>query len=111
MMRTETDDGRLLVEDPYVYRAMRAGASGFLLKDANRGQLINAVHTVSAGDALLAPSITRRVVEELCRRPPGNAAADAAGRLSQREVEVARLIAKGSPTPRQPHGSTSATQQ
>jgi DNA-binding NarL/FixJ family response regulator len=81
--------------DDYVYRAMRAGASGFLLKDANRSQLINAIRTVSAGDALLAPSITRRLVEELCQRPPGNAAAEAAGRLSQREVEVARLIATG----------------
>jgi DNA-binding NarL/FixJ family response regulator len=82
--------------DDYVYRAMRAGASGFLLKDATRSQLISAVRTVSAGDALLAPSITRRLVEELCRRPsPGSAAAEAAGRLSQRETDVARLIAKG----------------
>ena len=54
--------------DEYVYRAMKAGASGFLLKDANREQLAAAVRTVAAGDALLAPSITRRLIEDYCRR-------------------------------------------
>jgi DNA-binding NarL/FixJ family response regulator len=62
--------------DEYLYRAMRAGASGFLLKDASRSQLVNAVRTVSAGDGLLAPSITRRLVEDFCRRlAPGEPAA------------------------------------
>jgi DNA-binding NarL/FixJ family response regulator len=82
--------------DEYVYRAMKAGASGFLLKDANRGQLVSAVRTVSAGDALLSPSITRRLVEDFCRRPlPDRAGTEATSRLSQREIDVVRLIAKG----------------
>jgi len=86
--------------DRYVYQAMRAGASGFLLKDASSGQLATAIRTVSAGGALLAPPITRRLVEDFCRRPPpGGAAAGngAAGenRLSQRELDVVRQVAQG----------------
>ena len=82
--------------DKYVYGAMRAGASGFLLKDATRSQLITAVRTVSAGDALLAPSITRRLIEDFCKQPgPDGAAAETAKQLSQRETEVMRLVAKG----------------
>ena len=82
--------------DEYVYRAMRAGASGFLLKDASRDQLITAVRTVSAGEALLAPSITRRLVEDFCRRPaPDAASAKAVRQLTERELEVVRLVAKG----------------
>jgi DNA-binding NarL/FixJ family response regulator len=82
--------------DEYVYRAMRAGASGFLLKDASRDQLCTAVRTVAAGEALLAPSITRRLIEDFCRGPaPDGAAAEAARQLSQRELEVVRLIARG----------------
>ncbi len=82
--------------DEYVYRAMRAGASGFLLKDASRSQLVSAVRTVSTGDALLAPSITRRLVEDFCRRPlPGGASNPGVARLSEREKDVVRLIAKG----------------
>lgn len=81
--------------DKYVYQAMRAGASGFLLKDASRDQLATAVRTVSAGEALLAPPITRRLVEDFCRRPaPGGATAEVA-RLSQRELDVVRQVAKG----------------
>jgi DNA-binding NarL/FixJ family response regulator len=65
--------------DEYVYRAMKAGASGFLLKDATREQLVGAVRTVAAGDALLAPSITRRLIEDFCSRPsPGGGVPDAA---------------------------------
>ena len=56
--------------DQYVYRAMRAGASGFLLKDASRDQLATAVRTVAAGEALLAPSITRRLVGTSAAGPP-----------------------------------------
>ena len=55
--------------DEYVYRAMRAGASGFLLKDARREQLASAVRAVGAGEAILAPAITRRLIEDFCRRP------------------------------------------
>ena len=82
--------------DEYVYRAMKAGASGFLLKDASREQLAGAVRTVSAGQALLAPAITRRLIEDFCRGPaPGAAADSVTGRLSARELEVVRLIAQG----------------
>jgi DNA-binding NarL/FixJ family response regulator len=82
--------------DEYVYRAMRAGASGFLLKDASRDQLTTAVRTVAAGEALLAPSITRRLIEDFCRRPsPDGAAADAARQLTGRELEIVKLVARG----------------
>jgi DNA-binding NarL/FixJ family response regulator len=82
--------------DEYVYRAMRAGASGFLLKDASRDQLATAVRTVAAGEALLAPSVTRRLIEDFCRRPsPDGAAADAARQLTGRELEIVKLVARG----------------
>jgi DNA-binding NarL/FixJ family response regulator len=82
--------------DEYVYRAMKAGASGFLLKDASREQLAQAVRMVSAGDALLAPSITRRLIEDFCRGPaPDAATADGTGSLSERELDVVRLVAQG----------------
>ncbi len=82
--------------DEYVYRAMKAGASGFLLKDATREQLAAAVRTVAAGDALLAPAITRRLIEDFCHRPPpGPELPEAAAGLSQREIEVLRLLARG----------------
>ena len=82
--------------DEYVYRAMKAGASGFLLKDASREQLARAVRMVSAGDALLAPSITRRLIEDFCRGPaPDAATADGTGGLSDRELDVVRLVAQG----------------
>ena len=58
--------------DEYVYEAMKAGASGFLLKDAPRDQLVGAVRTVAAGEALLAPALVRRLIEDFVRRPaPG----------------------------------------
>ena len=85
--------------DEYVYRAMKAGASGFLLKDASRDQLATAVRTVAAGQALLAPAITRRLIEDFCRGPAPGAAADAAdaaaGHLSERELDVVRAVAEG----------------
>jgi DNA-binding NarL/FixJ family response regulator len=82
--------------DEYVYRAMRAGASGFLLKDASRDQLATAVRTVAAGEALLAPSVTRRLIEDFCHGPsPDGAAADAARQLTGRELEIVKLVAQG----------------
>ncbi|MQB00409.1 MAG: response regulator [Actinobacteria bacterium] len=80
----------------YVYEAMKAGASGFLLKDMRRGQLTQAIRTVVAGEDLVAPSITRRLIEEFCRRPSpkSGAPADLAG-LTSRETEVLTLMARG----------------
>jgi DNA-binding NarL/FixJ family response regulator len=82
--------------DGYVYDALRAGASGFLLKDAPPEQLVAAIRTVAAGDALLAPSITRRLIEGFLRRP-AMASKDAPGlqELTPRELEVLELIARG----------------
>jgi DNA-binding NarL/FixJ family response regulator len=82
--------------DEYVYRAMKAGASGFLLKDATREQLATAVRTVSSGDALLAPSIIRRLVEDFCRTaPPDASRARAAASLTERELDVVDHMARG----------------
>ena len=82
--------------DEYVYHAMKAGASGFLLKDATREQLTGAIRAVCAGETLLAPAITRRLIEDFCRGPaPGTRGGSAAGGLSEREREVARLVAAG----------------
>jgi len=83
--------------DDYVYAALRAGASGFLLKDAPAEQLINAVRVIAAGDALLAPSVTRLLIEEVSRRPNVDAATVAPGlaHLTDRELEVLRLMARG----------------
>jgi DNA-binding NarL/FixJ family response regulator len=80
----------------YVYEAMKSGASGFLLKDVRPEQLADAVRTVAAGDALLAPSITRRLIEEHVRRPPpGQGRPPELAELTERELEVLQLIAKG----------------
>jgi len=84
--------------DEYVHEALRAGASGFLLKDAIPTDLLNAVRVVADGDALIAPKITRRLIEEFARRPePGFAHASAAvlARITEREREVLELVAKG----------------
>jgi DNA-binding NarL/FixJ family response regulator len=82
--------------DEHVYEAMRAGASGFLLKTAPPDQLIAGVRAVMAGDALLAPEITRRLVEGFIRRPPRCAGPPPElSELSARELEVLRLIAEG----------------
>jgi DNA-binding NarL/FixJ family response regulator len=80
--------------DEYVYQALAAGASGFLLKNAPPEQLISAVRVVAAGDALLAPSITRRVIEQFARLPlPGGT--DALAGLTDRERQVLKLVARG----------------
>jgi DNA-binding NarL/FixJ family response regulator len=82
--------------DEYVYEAMKAGASGFLLKDVRPEQLAEAVRVVACGEALLAPAITRRLVEEFVRRPPpGSRAPVALSDLTERELEVLRLVATG----------------
>ena len=82
--------------DDYVYEALRAGASGFLLKDATAAELVHAVRVVAAGDALLAPSVTRRLIAGFARLlPPGPPVPASAGALTPRETEVLRLIARG----------------
>jgi DNA-binding NarL/FixJ family response regulator len=82
--------------DDYVYEALRAGASGFLLKDVGREELVAAVRVVAAGDALLAPAVTRRLLEEFAQRPsterPPPASLDV---LTPREREVLALVARG----------------
>lgn len=80
--------------DDYVYGALRAGASGFLLKDAPATQLVTAIRAAAAGDAVLAPSITRRVVDELARRQ-GPAAIHRLDGLTDRERDVLTLMAEG----------------
>jgi DNA-binding NarL/FixJ family response regulator len=83
--------------DEYVYDALRAGASGFLLKDVPPEQLVAGIRAVSKGDALLAPSVTRRVIEEFVRRPPRavQTLPPALAELTARELEVLKLIARG----------------
>lgn len=83
-------------EDRVVWDAMAAGASGFLLKTAPPVQLVDAVRTVAAGEALLAPTVTRRLIEEFVRRPPpGDQAPERLAALTDREREVMALIARG----------------
>jgi DNA-binding NarL/FixJ family response regulator len=83
--------------DEYVYDALRAGASGFLLKDVPPEQLVAGIRAVASGDALLAPSVTRRVIEEFVRRPPASVRTlpPKLGDLTARELEVLKLIARG----------------
>ena len=82
--------------DDYVYEALRAGASGFLLKDATAAELVHAVRVVAAGDALLAPAVTRRLIADFARQPRLDPPFPATpGALTHRESEVLRLIARG----------------
>jgi len=83
--------------DEYVYEALRAGASGFLLKDTPPEQLVEAIRIVAGGDALLSPVVTRRVIAEFVRRPPPAARPQPPGLddLTARELEILRLIARG----------------
>jgi DNA-binding NarL/FixJ family response regulator len=82
--------------DEYVYEGLRAGASGFLLKDASPEQLIAAIHVVAEGEAVLAPTVTRRVVEAFASIPaPDDALRGALETLTAREREVLRLLAGG----------------
>jgi len=81
--------------DQYVYEALRAGASGFLLKDAGADELLHGVRVVNAGEALLSPSITRRLIADYARRPPASEQPAALAELTPRELEVLRLLARG----------------
>jgi DNA-binding NarL/FixJ family response regulator len=82
--------------DDYVYEALRAGASGFLLKDATAAELVQAVRVVAAGDALLAPAVTRRLIADFARQPrPDPPFPATLGALTHRESQVLRLIARG----------------
>jgi DNA-binding NarL/FixJ family response regulator len=82
--------------DDYVYEALRAGASGFLLKDAPRADLIAAVRIAAAGDALLAPSVTRRLIEAFARRPAEHAPSPSKlASLTPRERDILLLLARG----------------
>jgi len=96
-----TDPVRVLILttfdlDEYVFEALRAGASGFLLKDLPREDLVAAVRVVAAGEALLAPRVTRRLIEEFARRPTGAAPdPEALAALTAREREALELMARG----------------
>jgi DNA-binding NarL/FixJ family response regulator len=81
--------------DEHVYDAVRAGASGFLLKDVQPTQLVAAIRVVAAGDALLAPSVTRRLLDRFARSLPDRAPPDSLSSLTEREIEVLRLLATG----------------
>ena len=86
--------------DEHVYDALGAGASGFLLKDVSAERLFDAVRTVAAGDALLAPSVTRRLISEFARlRPRTSPASDPLRVLTPREIDVLRLMAEGLSNP------------
>jgi DNA-binding NarL/FixJ family response regulator len=82
--------------DEYVYEAMKAGASGFLLKDLRRDQLVGAVRSATTGDALLAPAIMRRLIERFCGEAPRRAGPpESMAELTTRELEVLTLLARG----------------
>ena len=81
--------------DEYVYDALRAGASGFMLKDAPPADLVNAVRVVAAGDALLAPTITRRLISSFIAKAPRQPDSGSLGLLTDRELDVLKLVARG----------------
>jgi DNA-binding NarL/FixJ family response regulator len=83
--------------DEYVYSAVHAGASGFLLKDVSPADLVHAVDAVARGDVMLAPALTRRLLERFAAAPGPRTTPDPADRLTEREVEVWRLVAQGLP--------------
>ncbi len=98
----EEDDPHVIILttfdlDDYVYEALRAGASGFVLKDMPPEQLVAAIHTVSKGEALLSPVITRRLIETFVQRPPAGPTRTPreVDRLTPREADILRLIARG----------------
>jgi DNA-binding NarL/FixJ family response regulator len=87
--------------DEYVFQALRAGASGFLLKDATAEELVSAVRTIAGGECLLDPAVTRRIIDAFAaaRPAPPPATADALAQLTQREAQVLRLLARGLSNP------------
>ncbi len=89
LMLTTFDD------DEYVYAALRAGASGFLVKDMALDDILAAVRVVAAGDALIAPSVTRRLLEQLVERPPARAPRRTPEGITDRETEVLTLVGRG----------------
>ncbi|MBX6391291.1 MAG: response regulator transcription factor [Frankia sp.] len=82
-------------DDEYVFDALRVGASGFLLKDTNPGDLVRALRVVVQGDALLSPAVTRRLIREYVSRPPALADSQSLDVLTPRELEVVALVAHG----------------
>jgi DNA-binding NarL/FixJ family response regulator len=94
-------DARVLIlttfeQDDYVFGALRAGASGFLVKRTRPEELIAAVHTIAAGDSLLSPSVTGRVIDRMAKQPAPDLADQAAlSELTRREREVLELVARG----------------
>jgi DNA-binding NarL/FixJ family response regulator len=106
LLAADADPPRVLILttfdlDEYVYDALRAGASGFLLKDVTAERLFDAVRIIAAGDALLAPSVTRRLISEFARQRSAPAAAviPRLDQLTRRETEVLRLLAEGLSNP------------
>jgi DNA-binding NarL/FixJ family response regulator len=101
LLREDRDRPRVLILttfdlDEYVYESLHAGASGFLLKDAPPAELVGAVRLVAGGDGLLAPSITRKVIEEFVRRPPRSTKPpNSLNVLTPRELEVLTLLGRG----------------
>ncbi len=81
--------------DDYIFEALGAGASGFLIKNAPPEELVHAVRVVAGGDALLSPSVTRRIIQDYSHRAPPRRDAAAVARLTERELEVLRLLATG----------------
>jgi DNA-binding NarL/FixJ family response regulator len=82
-------------EDDYIFDALSAGASGFLLKRTKPEELIGAIHTVADGDSLLSPSVTRRVIDRMATQPPATLSGKRLERLTPREREVLELVGRG----------------
>lgn len=100
LISSDLDEVRVIVLttfdiDEYVYGALRAGASGFLLKDAPADDLVAAIRVVAGGDALLAPSVTRRIIERFAAGPDPDRSIEGLDDLTDRETEVLRLLARG----------------
>jgi DNA-binding NarL/FixJ family response regulator len=100
IVRDANNSSRIVIlttfeRDDYVFEALRAGASGFLLKNAPSEELVHAVRVVAAGEALLAPSVTRRVIEGFIRRPEQRGNEIELQRLTERETEILQLLATG----------------